>query len=75
MQDVSAIRDFVKYQYDKEYSDLKDISKDKITIPENFQIVSTNEILSMSKKKKGNNNQRNHKNNKHKQNNYKKRRY
>ena len=23
MQDVSAIRDFVKYQYDKEHSDLK----------------------------------------------------
>lgn len=60
------------------FSDLKDISKDKLTIPEDFQIVSTNEILSMTKKKRTNsNNQRNHKsnNNKHKQNNYKKRRY
>ncbi|MGB0881889.1 MAG: DUF4290 domain-containing protein [Vicingaceae bacterium] len=60
------------------YSDLKDISNDKLTIPDDFQIVSTNEILAMTKKKRtNNNNQRNHKNNnnKHKQNNYKKRRY
>ncbi len=60
------------------FSDLKDISNDQLTIPDDFQIVSTNEILAMTKKKRtNNNNQRNHKNNnnKHKQNNYKKRRY
>ena len=57
-------------------SDLKAISNDKLDAPENFQMVSTNEVLAMTKKKKSNNNnQRNHKNNNHKQkqNNYKKR--
>lgn len=57
-------------------SDLKEISNDKLDAPENFQMVSTNEVLAMTKKKKSNNNnQRNHKNNNQKQNNYKKRRY
>ncbi|MDG1476384.1 MAG: DUF4290 domain-containing protein [Vicingaceae bacterium] len=58
-------------------SDLKEIAKDKLDVPADFQMVSTNEVLAMTKKKRTNNNQKNHKNNnhKHKQNNYKKKRY
>ena len=59
-------------------SDLKEMSKDQLDAPAEFQMVSTNEVLAMTKtKKRSNNNQKNHKNNnhKHKQNNYKKKRY
>ena len=58
-------------------SDLKAISLDKLTAPKDFEMIATNEVLSMTKKKRNNNNQRNQKNNngKQKQNGYKKRRY
>jgi hypothetical protein len=61
-------------------SDLKEIAKDKLDVPADFQMVPTNEILAMTKKSRTNNNQKNHKNHKnnnhkHKQNNYKKKRY
>jgi hypothetical protein len=57
-------------------SDLKEISKDQLDAPEGFQLISTNEVLAMTKKKATNtNNNNNHKNNNHKQNNYKKRKY
>ena len=56
-------------------TDLKIISKDKLSSPEGFQMISTNEVLAMTKKKNthSNKNHKNHKNNK--QSNYKKRRY
>lgn len=60
-------------------SDLKAISGDKLDAPENFEMIGTNEVLAMTKKKKNTNNNpknhKNHKNNNHKQNNYKKKRY
>lgn len=57
-------------------SDLKEISEDKLAAPEGFQMISTNEVLAMTKKKTNTNNNKNHKNHKnHKQNNYKKKRY
>ena len=58
-------------------SDLKDISNDKLNAPADFQMISTNEVLAMTKKKPSNNNNKNHKNNnyKQKQNNYRKKRY
>ena len=60
-------------------SDLKAISGDKLDAPTDFQMIGTNEVLAMTKKKKSNNNNqknhKNHKNNNHKQNNYKKKRY
>jgi hypothetical protein len=57
-------------------SDLKAISKNQLDSPEGFQMISTNEVLAMTKKKNNhsNKNHKNHKNN-NKQNNYKKRRY
>ena len=56
-------------------TDLKLISKDKLSVPEGFQMISTNEVLAMTKKKRTNsNNNRNHKQNNKKQH-YKKRRY
>ncbi|PCI96764.1 MAG: methionyl-tRNA formyltransferase [Flavobacteriales bacterium] len=56
-------------------TDLKIISKDQLSSPEGFQMISTNEVLAMTKKKNthSNKNHKNHKNNK--QSNYKKRRY
>jgi hypothetical protein len=56
-------------------TDLKIISKNKLSSPEGFQMISTNEVLAMTKKKNthSNKNHKHHKNNK--QNNYKKRRY
>ncbi|MDB4534811.1 DUF4290 domain-containing protein, partial [Vicingaceae bacterium] len=58
-------------------SDLKEISKDQLEAPEGFQMISTNEVLAMTKKKPThtNKNHKNQKNNNHKQNNYKKKRY
>jgi len=58
-------------------SDLKDISNDKLNALADFQMISTNEVLAMTKKKPSNNNNKNHKNNnyKQKQNNYRKKRY
>ncbi len=57
------------------FADLKLMSKDKLTAPEGFQMISTNEVLAMTKKKRTNsNNNRNHKQNNKKQH-YKKRRY
>ena len=57
-------------------SDLKAISKDQLDVPEGYQMISTNEVLAMTKKKNthSNKNHKNHKSN-NKQNNYKKRRY
>lgn len=55
-------------------ADLKLISNDKLSVPEGFQMVSTNEVLAMTKKKSTNSNNRNHKQNNKKQH-YKKRRY
>ena len=56
-------------------TDLKIISKNKLSSPEGFQMISTNEVLAMTKKKNTHSkkNHKNHKNNK--QSNYKKRRY
>jgi len=55
-------------------TDLKLISKDKLSVPEDFQMISTNEVLAMTKKKKTNNtNNRNQKQGGKKH--YKKRRY
>lgn len=58
-------------------ADLKAISKDKLDAPEGFQLISTNEVLAMTKKKSAQNNKnhKNQKNNNPKQNNYKKRKY
>jgi hypothetical protein len=58
-------------------TDLKAISKDQLEAPEGFQMISTNEVLAMTKKKAvhTNKNNKNHKNSNHKQNNYKKKRY
>ena len=58
-------------------TDLKIISKDQLSPPEGFQMISTNEVLAMTKKKPThtNKNHKHHKNNNHKQNNYKKKRY
>jgi len=47
--------------------DLKLISEDKLTAPEGFQMISTNEVLAMSKKKRTNSNNRNQKQNSKKQ--------
>ncbi len=56
-------------------TDLKIISKDQLNAPEGFQMISTNEVLAMTKKKSSHSN-KNHRNQKNqKQNNYKKRRY
>ncbi len=55
-------------------SDLKAISKDQLDAPEGFQMISTNEVLAMTKKKPSHSN-KNHKKNNHKQNNYKKKKY
>jgi hypothetical protein len=56
-------------------SDLKTLSDNKLEIEEGFTLVSTNEVLAMTKKKRTNtNNNRNHKQNNKKQH-YKKRRY
>ncbi len=58
-------------------TDLKTISKNQLDAPEGFQMISTNEVLAMTKKKNShsNKNHKNQKNKNHKQNNYKKRRY
>jgi len=59
-------------------TDLGRLSDNKLSVPEGFNFVSTNEVLAMTKKKKtNNNNQKNHKysNNKGKQNNFRKKRY
>jgi len=55
-------------------ADLKMISKDKLSVPEGFQMISTNEVLAMTKKKRTNTNNRNHKQGGKKQY-YKKRKY
>ena len=57
-------------------SDLIAISNDTLVAPEGFQMISTNEVLAMTKKKTANtnNNSKNYKQNKGKQH-YKKRRY
>ena len=55
-------------------ADLETLSKGKLKVNENTYIVSTNEILAMTKTKRKSNNNKNHKQNKGKQN-YKKRRY
>ena len=55
-------------------ADLKLISKGQLHIPESVQIMQTNDILSMNKKKKTNSNGRSNKQSQKKQN-YKKRRY
>ena len=56
-------------------ADLKLISEDKLSTPEDFQMISTNEVLAMTKKKRpANNNNKNYKQNNKKQH-YKKRRY
>jgi len=56
-------------------TDLKLISEDQLSVPEGFQMISTNEVLAMTKKKRTtSNNNRNHKQNNKKQH-YKKRRY
>ncbi len=52
-------------------NDFNTLAKGNLTIPENVNIISTNEVLAMSKKKKSNNN-RNKQNGRNKQ---KKRRY
>ena len=54
------------------YADLKLISNDKLTVPEDFQIISTNEVLAMTKKKRTNSNNKKQNN---KKQHYKKRRY
>ena len=60
---------------DQIVTDLKFISKDKLSVPEGFQMVSTNEVLAMTKKKRTNTtNNKNYKQNNKKQH-YKKRRY
>lgn len=63
---------------DQIVTDLKLISKDKLSVPEGFQMISTNEVLAMSDKKKTNtqNNSKNYKqnNNKGKQH-FKKRKF
>ena len=59
-------------------TDLKAISKNQLEAPEGFKMISTNEVLAMTKKKpthSNNKNHKSHKNNNHKQNNYKKKRY
>jgi hypothetical protein len=55
-------------------TDLKEISKGLLDAPEGFQLIGTNEVLAMTKKKPSHTNN-NHKNNNHKQNNYKKKKY
>ena len=55
--------------------DLKLISKDQLSVPDDFKMISTNEVLAMTKKKRTNtNSNKNHKQNNKKQH-YKKRRY
>ena len=58
-------------------TDLKTISENQLDAPEGFQMISTNEVLAMTKKKPvhSNKNHKHHKNNNPKQNNYKKRKY
>jgi len=58
-------------------SDLKSLSNDKLKIDDSFTLVSTNEVLAMSKKKRSNSSNSRHQrnNNRSKQNNYKKKRY
>ena len=57
-------------------TDLKLISKDKLSAPEGFEMISTNEVLAMTKKKRTNTNNKNHKQNNSKgKQHYKKRRY
>ena len=57
-------------------ADLKSLSNNKLNIDDSFTMVSTNEVLSMSKKKRSNSNGRHQKNNnRSKQNNHKKKRY
>lgn len=62
---------------DQIITDLKTISENKLEAPEGFQMISTNEVLAMTKKKTThtNKNHKNQKNNNHKSNNYKKKRY
>ncbi len=55
-------------------TDLKLISEDKLSAPEGFQMISTNEVLAMSKKKRTNTNSNSKKQSGKKQH-YKKRRY
>jgi hypothetical protein len=57
-------------------TDLIAISKNKLDVPEGFQLINANEVASMTKRKPNhtNKNHKNHKSNP-KQNNYKKRRY
>lgn len=62
---------------DQIVTDLKLISKDKLSVPEGFQMISTNEVLAMSQKKRtasNTNTNRNPKQNS-KKTSYKKRRY
>ena len=57
------------------FSDIQQLSNNKLTLDPSFQLTSTNDILAITKKKKNNNNSKNHKNYKQKQNNHKRKRY
>jgi len=58
-------------------SDLKTLSDNRLSINDDFSLVSTNEVLAMAKKKKSVSSNTKHQknNNRPKQNNYKKKRY
>ncbi|MCO6500687.1 MAG: DUF4290 domain-containing protein [Vicingus serpentipes] len=58
-------------------ADLKTLSNNQLNINDSFSLVSTNEVLAMSKKKRSNSSNSKHQknNNRPKQNNYKKKRY
>ena len=58
-------------------ADLKTLSNNQLNINDSFSLVSTNEVLAMSKKKRSNSSNSKHQknNNRPKQNSYKKKRY
>ena len=58
-------------------TDLITISENQLDAPEGFQLISTNDVLAMTKKKTTHSNKshKHHKNTNYKQNNYKKRKY
>lgn len=56
-------------------ADLKLISNDKLSAPEGFQLISTNEVLAMTKKKRTNTGHNKNSKQSNKKQHYKKRRY